>query len=196
MTDTPSSTNIATLYRFCAYSMQYPQPEWFTEEYLKSLYLLLETLNAHQEKEKISLALASSENQLEALQIEYTRLFINGVPHVVAPPYGSVYIDKTLQGQHTGKTLQFYAAHGCVLKKEADLPDHLIHQLEFLSLLADKADATAETEFLQTIFLPWFGRFHKRVKQESRHPFYSVLVQLIDYLTKEEDENGIQLDEA
>lgn len=196
MTDSPASTHIATLYRFCAFSMQYPQPEWFTDEYINSLYLLLETLNANQEREKISFSLASSENPLESLQIEYTRLFINGVPHVVAPPYGSVYIDKSLQGRHAEKTLRFYTEHGFTLKDNSELPDHLIHQLEFLSLLADKGDAQAETEFLTTIFLPWFGRFYTIIKQESRHPFYTVLVQLIDYLTKEEDEHGIQLDEA
>lgn len=195
MTDTPS-THIATLYRFCAHSMQYPGPEWFTDDYLESLYLLLEALDAQQEKESVRFALASAVDPLEALQVEYTRLFINGVPHVIAPPYGSVYIDKSLQGLHTEKTLQFYTAYGYTLKDDADLPDHLIHQLEFLSLLADENDATTEAEFLQTIFLPWFSQFHARVKQESKHPFYSVIVQLIDYLTKEEDEHGIQLDEA
>lgn len=196
MTDISSSLHIATLYRFCAHSMRYPQPEWFTNQYLESLYLLLEALGAHQEREQISFAITSSADHLEALQIEYTRLFINGVPHVIAPPYGSVYIDKSLQGQHTEKTLRFYASYGFAMKKEADLPDHIVHQLEFLSLVAEKNDAATEAEFLQTIFLPWFGRFHQRVKQESRHPFYSVLVQLIDYLTKEEVEHGIQLDEA
>lgn len=195
MTATPASS-IATLYRFCAHSMQYPGPQWFTKDYFDSLYLLLDTLHAHQEKEAIQSALAASADPLEDLQIEYTRLFINGVPHVIAPPYGSVYLDKSLQGLHTEKTLQFYHSHGYTLKDDADLPDHLIHQLEFLSLLADKQDSATETAFLETLFLPWFGVFHKRVKQESRHPFYSVLVQLIDYLTKEDDEHGIQLDEA
>jgi TorA maturation chaperone TorD len=176
--------------------MRYPQAEWLTNQFLESFYLLLDALCAHQEKEMIHLAIASSADPLEDLQIEYTRLFINGVPHVIAPPYGSVYIDKSLQGQHTEKTLRFYTSHGYALKEDADLPDHIIHQLEFLSLMAEKNDAATEAEFLQTIFLPWFGRFHQRVKQESKHPFYSVLVQLIDYLTKEEVEHGIQLDEA
>ena len=133
---------------------------------------------------------------METLQIEHTRLFINGVPHVIAPPYGSVYLDKSLLGLHTEKTLRFYAECGYSLKSGSDLPDHIIHQLEFLSLLAEKGDAEHESEFLQTIFLPWFDKFGARVKQESQHPFYSVIVQLIDYLTKEEDEHGIQLDEA
>lgn len=196
MTDFSPSSHIATLYRFFAYSMQYPQPDWFTDEYLNNLYLLLDTLGAEQEKEKIISVLSASDDLIEDLQIEYTRLFINGVPHVVAPPYGSVYLDKSLQGQHAEKIVSFYADHGYTLKDGSELPDHLIHQLEFLSLLADKGDAEAETTFLETLFLPWFGRFHDKIQLESKHPFYTVLIHLIDYLTKEEDEHGIQLDEA
>ena len=152
MTDNASSLHIATLYRFCAHSMQYPRPEWLTNEYLDNLYLLLDALDAHQEREQINLVITSSADPLEDLQIEYTRLFINGVPHVIAPPYGSVYIDKSLQGQHTEKTLRFYSSYGYALKKDADLPDHIIHQLEFLSLVAEKNDAATEAEFLQNIF--------------------------------------------
>lgn len=195
MTATPAD-HIGTLFRFCAQSLHYPDPEWFTNDYLNSLYLLLDTLEAEQERESIRRAIATSSDPLEDLQIEYTRLFINGVPHVVAPPYGSVYIDRALQGQHTEKTLRFYRDHGFTLKDSADLPDHIVHQLEFLALLAENNDIQTSNTFLQTIFLPWFPKFETRVRQEAKHPFYSVIMQLIDYLTKEDDEHGIQLDEA
>jgi len=188
--------HIGTLFRFCAHSMRYPEPEWFDDQYMDSLYLLLDALGAHSEKQSIQFALSAAQHPLEELQIEYTRLFINAVPHVIAPPYGSVYIDRALQGQHTEKTLRFYRSHGYDLKSDADLPDHLIHQLEFLALLAERDDTEASDEFLKTIFLPWFTRFQTRVRREASHPFYSVIVQLIDYLTKEDDENGIQPDEA
>lgn len=191
MTDEPLSAQVATLYRFCALSMQFPEPEWFTEEYRKSLYQLLESLEAKRELEKLQQSFAQSNDILEELQIEHTRLFINGVPHVAAPPYGSVYIDKSLQGKHTEKTLQFYREHGYQLKDNSDLPDHICHQLEFLSLLADQNDGPAETEFIKKLFLPWFPHFKKRVEEAAQHPFYSVIVQLIDFFTMEENEHGI-----
>ncbi len=196
MTASPSYQHIATLYKFCALSMHYPDSEWFTEEYRKSLFSLLDTLGADQEKKELMEAFNDCTDPLETLQIEHTRLFINGIPHVAAPPYGSVYLDKTLQGPHTEKTMRFYQDHGYTLKEGSDLPDHIVHQLEFLSLLAEQGNGTAESEFLRSIFLPWFSRFLARVKQEAKHPFYCVLVQLIDYLTKEENEHGIQIDEA
>jgi TorA maturation chaperone TorD len=176
--------------------MHYPEKEWLTPQFCDSLYLLLDTLDAQEEKEAIVSAMAASEDPLEDLQVEYTRLFINGVPHVIAPPYGSVYIDRTLQGLHAEKTLRFYRNHGYDVKDNRELPDHLIHQLDFLAILSEKNDIAASNDFLQTIFLPWFPRFETRVRQEAQHPFYSVIVQLIDYLTKEDDEHGIPLDEA
>lgn len=191
MNDSSPSTQVATLYRFCARSMQYPEPTWFNEEYIESLYLLLDSLEAHREIQEIKTALSEADDALEQLQIEYTRLFINGIPHVAAPPYGSVYIDKSLQGQHTEKTMQFYREHGYSLNENADLPDHLVHQLEFLSLLAEQGDAETESVFLTRLFVPWFPHFKKRVETEAQHPFYSVIVQLIDFLTMEENKDGI-----
>ena len=195
MTNTPAQ-HISTLYQFCAHSMHYPSGEWLTTEYLDSLYLLLDTLGATEERDQVRTALADSADPLEDLQIEHTRLFINGIPHVAAPPYGSVYVDRALQGKHAERTLRFYREHGYDLKEGSELPDHLVHQLEFLSLLAANNDIEASSAFLRTIFSPWFTKFQTRVRQEAKHPFYPVIVQLIDYLTKEDDEHGIQLDEA
>lgn len=186
-----SSQHIATLYRFCAHSMQYPESEWLTDQYLESLFSLLKVLDADKEIESIKQFFRNSPDPIEELQIEHTRLFINGFPHVVAPPYGSVYLDKSLQGKHAEKTMEFYAKHGFHLKDNADLPDHLIHELEFLSLLADSDNQEAEAEFLHTLFRPWFNKFSSRVQLESNSQFYLVIVQFIDYLTKEDNEHGI-----
>ena len=184
------------MYRFCAQSMRYPEPSWLTDEYLSGFYLLLDALESPQEKEILHRCLNTGSDCIEELQIEYTRLFINSVPHVIAPPYGSVYMDKSLFGRHAEQVQKFYARNGYSLRDDVDLPDHISHQLEFLSILAENNNQDAETEFLQSLFRPWFTRFYARVMGESTHPFYSTLVQLIDYFTKEDDEHGIQLDEA
>lgn len=190
------SSHLDTLFRFCAQSLRYPESGWFTNQYLESVDLLLEALGANQEREAIRFEFSRANDPLEQLQIEYTRLFINGVPHVVAPPYGSVYLDRSLQGPHTEKTRNFYRQYGYDLAEPGELPDHIVHQLEFLALLTARGEESARVDFLKTIFFPWFSIFATRVRQESNHPFYSVIVQLIDYLTKEDDEDGIQRNEA
>lgn len=191
MQNQSSTDHIATLYLFCAQSMQYPAREWLNEQYLEKLYLLLETLGGVEQSQELQVACKNSKDILEDLQVEYTRLFINGVPHVPAPPYGSVYIDKTLRGQYSDKVSSFYNAHGYRLKEGADLPDSLVHQLEFLSSLARDKNQKAEEEFLRRFFLPWFPNFAGRVKEEAEHPFYHIIISLIDFFTKEEEEYGV-----
>jgi TorA maturation chaperone TorD len=176
--------------------MQYPDPEWFSENYLSSLYGLLDALGGSSEKETLQAAFNGSKDVLEDLQIEHTRLFINGVPHVAAPPYGSVYLDKTLRGKYSDDILLYYRALGYDLTAHADLPDSLIHQLEFLSLLAEDENREKEEEFLARFFLPWYPLFAARVKEDAQHPFYRIIISFIDFFTQEEEEYGVQHNEA
>lgn len=193
--NTPTD-HIATLYRFCAQSMQYPDPEWFSENYLSSLYGLLDALNGREEKKILQAEFNRSKNILEDLQVEYTRLFINGAPHVAAPPYGSVYLEKTLRGKYSDEILLYYRSLGYNLTENADLPDSLIHQLEFLSFLAEDKNRESEEEFLARFFLPWFSIFASIVNKEAQHPFYRTIISCIDFFTKEEIEDGVQHNEA
>ncbi len=191
-----ATTHVAALYRFCAQSMQYPDPHWFSENYLASLYGLLDALGGETERKILQAAFAGSDDVLEELQIEHTRLFINGVPHVAAPPYGSVYLDKTLRGKYSEEILCYYHSLGYDLTAKADLPDSLIHQLEFLSLLAEDHNRDAEEEFLARFFLPWYPLFAARVKEDAQHPFYRIIISFIDFFTQEEEEYGVQHNEA
>ncbi len=191
-----TSQDIAAVYRFLAQCMQYPDSDWMNEEFFDVLYNLLGTLGGIEEGVEIRKTINNAEDYIEDLQVEYTRLFINGVPHVVAPPYASVYMDKSLQGTFAGNTLAFYREKGFGLKEDADLPDHIIHELEFLSLLAEEKDLTGEEEFLTKLFRPWYQKFHTRVTEEAHHPYFRVVVMLIDFFTKEEDEDGFQPNEA
>ncbi len=186
-----ATDHIATIYRFCAQSMQYPDPQWFSEKYLSSLYELLDALDGTEEKTALQAEFSRSKNLLEDLQVEYTRLFINGVPHVAAPPYGSVYLDKTLKGKYSEEILMYYRSLGYNLRPNADLPDSIIHQLEFLSFLAEDNNREREEEFLARFFLPWFSTFAAKVKEEAQHPFYRTIISFIDFFTKEEIEDGI-----
>lgn len=196
MQNSAKPDHIAAIYRFCAQSMQYPQPEWFSRIYLDSLNTLLEALGGDIEKQRLEDFLVKSSDMLEDLQVEHTRLFINGTPHVAAPPYGSVYLEKTIRGKYSEEILTFYQSLGYTLTTEADLPDSLIHQLEFLSFLAEDNNREGEEEFLSRFFLPWFPVFAARVLEEAQHPFYRIIVSIIDFFTKEEEEYGVQLNEA
>lgn len=215
----------SSIYNFLSLCFTYPDErigswiikgEWI-EELRQALSLLTEkdyeTLLLSfknfliEEKGEISLELAK----------EYTRLFINAFPHVVAPPYGSVYMEKDgrVFGKTTSEILQFYHQNGFTLKEEIkDLPDHIAHELEFLGILTFKeAEATGndrvrfeeiQMEFFSRFLLPWIYSFCGRIMSETHSPFYRSLAQLTqefidlekNYLGIPEEQNSIKIIEA
>lgn len=69
------------------------------------------------------------------LQKEYTRLFINAMPKVPAPPYGSLYLEKEglLWGYTTVEAVKLYIEGGLKIADNfKDIPDHFAVELEFM----------------------------------------------------------------
>ncbi|MFP3983296.1 MAG: molecular chaperone [Desulfurivibrionaceae bacterium] len=187
---------LGTIYRLLAQLMRDPAEE-LSDEIISVFYLLLDDLKWNKAKEEVRSALDNSDDFIEDLQTEYTRLFINASPHVIAPPYASVNMpgEGTLYGPISEKTKDFYKSRGYDLD-DHDLPDHIVNELEFLAIMADE-DQEGLEEFLQSLFRPWFAEFKAKVCRESQHPYYRVTIQLIDFFTKKEEvENGIQHDKA
>jgi TorA maturation chaperone TorD len=179
---------MADIFRFLAQAMRYPAADWFQDHFWSVLLSLLDELQWHQEREELVRARAGARNFLEDVQVEHTRLFVNAVPRVAAAPYASVHYrgDGTLYGALAEQTKKFYRAKGFALAREDDLPDHLVYELEFLGLLARAEDTAGQKIFLETLFTPWFAIFKNRVLEEAHHPYYRVMVNLIDFFTREE----------
>jgi len=128
---------------------------------------------------------------LDPLLVEHARLFI-GPFHLVAPPYGSIYLDdaRTVMGDSTARVAAFY--HSCGLHLADDfheLPDHFAVELEFISYLAfkqreaeaagDPDEATRivclQKEFLGRFLLPWLGPFTSAIINDGEAPFYQAV---------------------
>lgn len=188
MENDPSPISLAEIYLFLAQSMRYPEADWFDDHYFSVLLTILDELHWLEEVDALEKARSSSDDFLEDVQVEHTRLFINAIPHVPAAPYASVHYkgDGTLYGTIAEKTKQFYAEKGFELKHHNDTADHIVYELEFLALLAKDHDDQGSREFLDTLFVPWFSSFHGKVREEAHHPFYRVVTKLIDFFTREE----------
>ncbi len=131
----------------------------------------------------------------QALQIEYTRLFINGVPHVLAPPYASAYANTgLLLGQPAEAALRTYREAGLVFAADThELPDHIAATLEFMGYLGRQelaarhsgqlamADQWLERQrnFLAQLLLPWTTTWQARVVEHDRTDFYAALARLV-----------------
>ena len=192
MSETLSESLLAGIYRLLGCSLEYPQPAWLNREYLEGLAALLKELGWEEELEEIRRLPDNPAELLETLQVEYTRLFINAVPAAVAPPYGSVHRrgEGMLNSGSTEYTRQFYRQHGFDLAETAGLADYLPLELEFLARLLEEGRQETAEEFLTGYFRPWFANFRDRLQAGSPLPFYRILIELIDFFTKEEVENG------
>ena len=192
------AATLAGIYNFLALAMRYPEESVFSTDFLDTLMVLMGLLALDQEKEELATWKNKTTDYLEELQVEYTRLFINSAHgRTPAPPYASVYLDGgMLQGRTTEQIAEFYRAQGFQPETRGEPVDHISCQLQCLALLAarDRHDG-AEQEFLTHYFRPWFHHFYTKVLENTRHPFYRVSVQLIDFLTKEEI-NGDQSNQA
>jgi putative dimethyl sulfoxide reductase chaperone len=129
--------------------------------------------------------------RLDELLVEHARLFM-GPFKLVAPPYGSVWLDeqKSVMGDSTAKVAAFYHANGLHLADDFhELPDHFAVELEFMSYLAfQQREAVAagdpleadrlrdlQREFLGTFLLPWLEPFTDAIIEDAEAPFYQAI---------------------
>ena len=82
------------IYRLLAACYYPPAAELFEESCCETLASLLAPVAADAAQHASEAALASGNGSLEALAVEHARLFI-GPFQLVAPPYGSIYLDDT-----------------------------------------------------------------------------------------------------
>lgn len=184
MSSSPESLSLAEVYRFLAQSMRYPESSWFNDDFLSVFKELLVQLTWHEQKDALPEHITAP--VLEDIQVDHTRLFINGVPHVIAPPYASIYIDGTLNSHTADKTRDYFRKKGFDITS-TEFPDHLVTELDFLALREDEEEGSSE-EFLRLYFRPWFAAFRDRVLKEAEVSYYKSLVELIDFFTRSEDE--------
>lgn len=184
----PTRQTPAAFFHFLTQSFQYPEQSWLTESYFDLFVEIAHNLGLAHNVPMLCRQYCNNAQGLEILQIEYTRLFINAVPSVIAPPYSSVYLDGegTLFGPSAEEVKRFYQHHGFDLAGSADIPDHLTLELEFLALLIDDQQHAAAEQFLHHHFRIWFPRFQERVLTNTTNPFYTSLISMVDFFTREE----------
>lgn len=140
--------------------------------------------------------LQSSEQEL---QVEYSQLFV-GPFELVAPPYGSVYLEKErqLMGNSTIAVERIYTEAGVVLDVQ-ELPDHIALELEFMHYLcleeieaADNGDqeraailAARQDEFFWKFLAPWVPTFCEKIRQGTENGFYRGLADCLDNFVAE-----------
>jgi TorA maturation chaperone TorD len=205
MTETHDITAIREdAYRLLAACFYPPSAELFEENCCTTLAALLEPASPEAARFAADAAVAGGNCSLDSLAVEHARLFI-GPFQLVAPPYGSIYLDdaKTVMGDSTARVAAFYHACGLVLADDFhELPDHFAVELEFMSWLAfkqreaevsgDKAEegrvAGLQKEFLGRFLMPWLAPFTSAIITDDEVPFYQAIARCAAaYITADHD---------
>lgn len=187
---TNKDITLQNIYKFLSLSMKYPESSWCNEGYISNCLAIMHEAGFRENAKELEKCLKESDNFLEDIQVEYTRLFINAVPLTIAPPFGSVYLDRdrNLHGPSTEKVQIFYRKQNFELVNPSAIPDEISIELDFLALLIANNKFVEEDEFLSKYFRPWFTQFQDLVIKESHHPFYKGLIRLIDFFTSKEED--------
>jgi len=128
------------------------------------------------------------EDLLEALQVEYTALFITNFPTVPAPIYKSVYDENELFGNSTTAIVEIYEENNFRVSDNMTEPaDHLAIELEFIyRLIEAEKPMKIQISFINEQILSWIEQFSDKVKSYATLPFYPVITKLIiNYLRKD-----------
>lgn len=192
------------VYRLLAACFYPPSAELFEDNCCATLAALLEPASPEAARFAADAAVAGGNSSLDSLAVEHARLFI-GPFQLVAPPYGSTYLDdaKIVMGDSTARVTAFYHACGLVLADDFhELPDHFAVELEFMSWLAfkqreaavsgDKGEevrvAGLQKEFLDRFLMPWLAPFTSAIITDGEAPFYQAIARCAAaYITSDHD---------
>jgi len=111
---------------------------------------------------------------LSLLQAEYVRLFINALPELSCPPYGSFYLEGLLMGASTVMMRNLYLDHGFACD---ELADHIAVEFEFLAFLTritTTDDGSDDYQLVLDHLRDWLPPFFERVKKNDRSGLYRV----------------------
>lgn len=113
---------------------------------------------------------------LEEWQAEHTRLFVNGFPRTVCPPFESAWLDGMMPGPATAAVAALYRRLG--LEEDGISPDFLGTMLECAALL-EESPGEQEQIMKRALWLEhlgrWLPQFTRALAEESRLALYRSL---------------------
>ena len=189
MTSADDLMNRSNCFKLFAACFHEPDKSLFREERVhENLTHLLGalTVSATESVERLNAFFVDTRQDI--LSVDHAALFI-GPFGLIAPPYGSVYLEKNyqVQGESTVAAEKYYLSNNLVLDVK-EPADHIAVELEFMShLSAGEAEAVhrgdrdealrlhgVQGEFLLT-FMAWIPQFCERIRKGAQTEYYRSL---------------------
>lgn len=170
----------ALVFKFLSRCLAYPN-----QAFIPTLVEVSEQIETGKEERQALIRAFEFEEQ-EPLQGEYTRLFLNGYPHTVCPPYESIYLEKRMHGDAAVAVQKAYSEWE--VSVDPGLIDHLSTELEFLAFLASaesldnevSTDAKkAAEQFIKRHICRWAPQFTEDLKEGAKMGCYRMLGEMM-----------------
>ena len=198
--DPDQATAREDLCRFLAACYYEPSPEFTEERVFDSMLDAAGRIDPALAAIAGRLAAGFAAQDLQALLVDYTRLFL-GPTQPLAQPHGSFWLsgETALMQDSTMEVQALYQEGGFDLDEELhEVPDHVAVELEFLYLLLFKQNEAAQAGLddvfeswahLQHMFLgrhlgAWIGPFAQAIRRSAQTGFYRDLAELTERFVK------------
>jgi len=197
-------------YRLLSACFYQPQKEAFIqEEFFKNLEVILKDVSPDAAAHVPAMENAFLKYSDEELLVAYAKLFVG--PHeLIAPPYGSVYLDgaRQVMSDSTMGTIKIYQDEGLSIDDEfRELPDHITVELEFMSYLIFKGiEALKQSDFerakgfidkqeifLNTFLYRWAPPFCEKIREGTDNGFYKALADCLSSFILESNRRLLEL---
>ncbi|MEE9429636.1 MAG: molecular chaperone TorD family protein [Melioribacteraceae bacterium] len=190
------------IYKTFAKLFNYPDDElieWIKSGVIAEFLELIEMEEAKIEERNQWNKLNSKSDLLEVLQVEYTHLFISSFPTIPAPLYKSFYEDNEIMGSSIESLIDTYEKYGFEVSKTSnELPDNLVLQFEFASLLIkDNVPLDEQYSFISEFILSWTEKLEEKIIENANLDFYKdLLVTINKFLNNDIATNNTKLSRA
>ena len=187
----------ADLCRLLAACYYQPGPEFAEEKVFDAMSTAATVLDPGLAAQAVALGAAFAAEPLEALEVDYTRLFLSPAGPL-ALPYESAWVggeDPTARHEAMQAVLATYRNGGFAVDEDfGDLPDHIATEIEFLYALifrearaqrtTDAAEGRLAAE-LKAAFVDrhlgrWIGPFADAMRSGAETGFYRALAELTE----------------
>ncbi|RLB68002.1 MAG: hypothetical protein DRH08_02240 [Deltaproteobacteria bacterium] len=189
----------ADVYRLLSACFYQPEEIFLEEELFGQLKTAMAKVNPQRVPDGVSLESSFRGAGQEALQLDYSRLFL-GPFEIPAKPYGSVYLDgeKIVMGDSTLQALALYREGSFEIAEDfREMPDHVAVELEFLYLLSFRIGQAKDDEernclvalkrrFLEEHLGRWIGTFSEAIRKSADSDFYKQLADLTEHVVRED----------
>jgi len=127
---------------------------------------------------------------LEQLEVDHTALFINGFPAARAHPFAGWYENEAIVfGPSDNKVRQFYSRYGVKYDSSQVSADHIMVELEFLAIMAEKYEETGDPfyymalrDMISSYMENWVFRFLKNIEENAGTNYYRYLAAVLTTL--------------